>query len=553
MDSFLNKSFKSRDLLLRILAMICLSCQSNEPSIKIINEVPDSGDLLSKEITLDSTILIPSKILIYSDLAIIFDYGKEALFKVHRLPDFTFLYSFGKLGEGPDEFPSISENSLQINGRDLAVVSGTELRKIRLERDRAVFVDNVELLMSNSSPVNRLLMINDSTYICDIFDAKPAGPEHQMVNLARAEEVATFGKYPEPLPEKNSNHGHLFRDFGKTTVVNPKDGRMAAFYFYQNQIKFYSPQGELLQEIKIKIPTNYVSEDETNMYRVEPFATEKHIYVMYLGKTKSEMKEQSESFLPHLEIWDWEGNILSRFNLDQFLTRFAVSDDFQKMYGLSFLKEDVLFEYDLKDVLISSPVKDKSKKRLSAVKDKDFKKQRQRANPNSIIIAENDYYRMELPIGWNYTPSSLEDKNELGEVDGMFLNGAIFRSEKPEGRHFCGDASMWIKIAFPKEETFDFDSYLKSLADQYKSNTNLDSLRIKELNTENGSNGYKINFTNQPVDSKGNTYVMHVEGNIFEKENRVIRTSFSSCNLFEHYYGEVQESLATLTLKNSFP
>lgn len=552
-----SKNKKRGILFLSFLALFFLSCQSNESSKKLITEIPDSGSLLSKELTLDSAVLIPSKILLFPDKAVIFDNGKEALFKVYSLPDLTFLYSFGKLGEGPDEFRTVSINSLQTLENDLVVVSGTQLRKIRLEKDSSVMGESIELLMSNSAPVNRLLLINDSIYICDIFDAKPGGPEHQMVHLQRAEEVATFGKYPEKPKSENMDQGGLYRNFGKTTVVNPEDGMVGAFYFLQNQIKFYSHQGELLQEIELETPTKNVSEEEMNMFWVEPFATAAHIYVMYLGVPKSEVMEQSDTFRPHLETWDWEGNLLERFRLDQLITTFAVSEKFQKMYGFSYFKEGVLFEYDLKEGgkegVILGYGKNEKQKKLSTDNDKNPKKQVQTANPIKKIIAENDYYRMELPMGWNYLPSSLEVKNELGERDGFYLNGATFRSEKPEGKSFCGDASVQVRIAFPKEEAFDFEEYLKSEADEYRSNTNLDALSIKELDTENGSKGYRINYSNQLVDPKGNKYIFYSEVDIFERENRIIRTSFSSCNLFKHYYEEVQEAFASLTLKDGFP
>ncbi|SHN29206.1 TolB-like 6-blade propeller-like [Cyclobacterium lianum] len=540
-------------LLLPVLALFFLSCQSNDSSKRLISEIPDSGSLVSKEITLDSTVLIPSKMLVFPDKAVIFDNGKEDLFKVYRLPEFTFLYSFGEIGEGPNEFSYVNENSVQAMDDHLVVVSGTNLIKIRLENDSSVMGESVELFMSNGSPVNGLVMIDESTYISDIMDAKPGGPEHQLVHLQRGEELTTFGKFPELSNiENNRQLDRLYRDFGKRTVVNPKDGRLAAFYFFQNQIKYYNHQGELLHEIEIETPPKNDLEEELNMYRVEPFATSTHIYVMYVGKPKSEVMEQPEIFRPLLEIWDWDGILLERFTLDQPLTSFAVSEEFQKLYGFSYFKEDLFFEYDLKGSMISGLNMDKSFKGFSSAKDIDSKKRGQGANPNSENVAENDYYRMELPSGWKYSPSSLEVKNELWESDEMYMTGAIFNSEKLQGNTFCGGASMQVKIAFPKGAAFDFDDYLKSRANRYKANKNLAGLTVKELDGYTDSKGYRINFSNQLTDPNGQKYVSRSEVTLFEKEGRIIYTSFTSCN-YEYYYNDVQASLASLTVKDKFP
>jgi len=498
---------------------------------------------------LDSTVLIPAKILVFPDKAVIFDNGKEDLFKVYRLPEFTFLYSFGEIGEGPNEFSYVNENSLQAMDDNLVVVSGTNLIKIKLENDSSVMGESIELFMSNSSPVNGLVMIDESTYISDIMDAKPGGPEHQLVHLQRGEELTKFGKYPELSNiENNSQLERIYLDYGKRTVVNPKDGRLAAFYFFQNQIKYYNSQGELMQQIEIEMPPKNDLEEELNMYRVEPFATSTHIYVMYVGKPKREVMEQPDIFSPHLEIWDWDGNLLERFTLDQPLTSFAVSEKFQKLYGFSYFKEDLFFEYDLKGSMISGPNMDRSLEGFSTEIDIDSKKGGQGNNPTSEHIAENDYYRMDLPSGWKYSSESLKTRNVVYETDEMYANGALFIGEKLEGDSFCG-ATMGLSISFPKEADFDFEAHLTSIADQYKSNTNLDALIIKEADTSNGSKGYRINFSNQLTDPNGNKYISRSEVTIFEKEGRIINTNFTSCH-YEHYYTDVQAALASLTLKD---
>ena len=128
----------------------------------------------------------------------------------------------------------------------------------------------------------------------------------------------------------------------------------------------------------------------------------------------------------------------------------------------------------------------------------------------------------------------------------MYVTGGIFISEKQEENSFCG-GTIQVTVAFPKENDFDIDGYLTSRVDRYRSNKQLNELSIEEL--DNGQKGFRVNFSNQSVDPKGREHVTNNEHDIFEKEGRIIVTSFRSCDFFEQYYDVVQTAFASLTLK----
>lgn len=553
MISFWRNIYKRKSFLISVFTLYFFSCQSNESSKKVIREIPDSGNLISKEITLAKAALLPSKILLFEDKAVIFDNKKEELFKVYSLPDFSFLYSFGKIGEGPDEFRFVDANSLQRLENNLVVVSSLNMIKVRLGEEGAILGETFDLITSNSEPVNRLLLVNDSIYVSDIFDAIPGAPEHQMTRLGLNEEVTKFGKYPQIPSDNNLPEGSLYREYLKTMVVNPKDGRMAAFYSHQNLIKFYSTKGDLLEEIEVESTLEDYSEEETPMYRVEPYATDEHIYVMYVGKTKKEVEEQFETFRPHLEIWDWEGNLLQRFSFDRPITTFAFSKKFQKLYGLSFFKEDVLFEYDLKEFVISDQGLGKKEKGISTGRDKNTKKQGKAFNAEEKIIAENDFFSIELPAGWDY-PSMVteEEKNPLTAKDGLYSTGGIYVNHKPEDKSFCG-VVMEVRVVYPIEELFDVNGYIKSRLDRFRSWTNVNGLSIEEIEIVKGQKGFRIKYSDLPIDPKGIEHIGFNETDIYEKEGRIVEISLSSCTLFEKYYKEVKSAFATIVLKDGFP
>ncbi|WP_162419336.1 BF3164 family lipoprotein [Cyclobacterium roseum] len=258
---------------------------------------------------------------------------------------------------------------LKIHGEHLVVLSGTQLIKIKLHAEKATREAQHTLISDTGGPINGLHLVNDSVYVADIGEAKPGAPEHRLVHLRRNEELVRFGEYPEPAAGENRDQANLSRDYMKSTVANPKDGRLAAFYLYHNQIRLYGGDGELLQQIEVKSSSNSASDEEMWMYRADPFASNERIYVLYIGMPKKEVEENFQTFRPYLEVWDWEGNLLDRFRLDQPITTFTYAEEFKKLYGISFFKEDVLYEYDLNEGGITD-----SKKESSAVKGKYSKK-----------------------------------------------------------------------------------------------------------------------------------------------------------------------------------
>ncbi|WP_162342598.1 TolB-like 6-bladed beta-propeller domain-containing protein [Cyclobacterium salsum] len=533
-------------LITSIFILALYSCHPQEEGKKIIRQIPESGTLKSSEVSLANAALMPYKIVASADKAVVLDQGKENLFKVYTLPDFSFQYAFGDIGEGPDEFQFVNGNSLKIHGEHLVVLSGTQLIKIKLHAEKATREAQHTLISDTGGPINGLHLVNDSVYVADIGEAKPGAPEHRLVHLGRNEELVRFGKYPKPAAGENKDQANLSRDYMKSTVANPKDGSLAVFYLYHNQIRLYSGDGELLQQIEVKSSSNSSSDEEMWIYRADPFASSEHIYVLYVGMPKKEVEENFETFRPYLEVWDWEGNLLDRFRLDQPITTFTYAEEFKKLYGISFFKEDVLYEYDLNEGGITD-----FEKESSAGKGKNSKQLDPIRQPDKKIIAENAYFRIEPPAGWNYPPSwTLEEKKSVGERDGLYLTGAAFVRENPADKSVCG-ASMQLTVGIPKEEPFDVDEYLSSRADGYRSNDQLNELSIEEL--ANGIRGYTITYKRRFVDPKGEVYLSTNEHTLFEREGRIIVTRFTSCDFFERYKEVVRKAFESLTLKDAMP
>jgi len=107
---------------------------------------------------------------------------------------------------------------------------------------------------------------------------------------------------------------------------------------------------------------------------------------------------------------------------------------------------------------------------------------------------------------------------------------------------------MRISVSIPKENDFDFDGYISSRVDRYRSGDKLGNLAISELG--DGRKGYMVNFTNRAVDPKGNEHVSKNQIAIFEREGKIIETAYTGCELYETYYEVVQTAFASLVIKS---
>ncbi len=52
--------------------------------------------------------------------------------------------------------------------------------------------------------------------------------------------------------------------------------------------------------------------------------------------------------MPELQIWDWEGNLISRHQCDKNISMITLDKKRNKIYAVDYYIEDEIYEYDLK-------------------------------------------------------------------------------------------------------------------------------------------------------------------------------------------------------------
>jgi hypothetical protein len=340
------KTSKSYFLFL-IIFSILQSCNNfNESDINI--DLPNSLDIKGETIHLNTKLLNPSGMCESDDKLLIFDNVKTGLIKVYNLPDLTFNFSWGNKGKGPDEFMNINSDYFRTFNNKLELLDNGILKRLDL-LDNTLITNSILRLPIMENPINRLQKINDSVYFADnIFT--DGGNEHIIMNIKKRIIIDKFGKYPKESSRIKENV-QKFQVYRKSNISNPVLGKFVVFYTYFGRIKMYDANGKLIKSIimddkEIEM-VSLEKREQNKTYFALPYATNNYFYVLRINKNDDEIAKDINNFKPELLIWDWNGNLISRYKLDKPVTQYAISEKHQKLYGTFVLKDDELYVFDL--------------------------------------------------------------------------------------------------------------------------------------------------------------------------------------------------------------
>ena len=330
-----------------LLLSLCISCNEKESTIRITS-FPINESLKSDLIQVPPIIWAPTNMFITGNKLIVFQIKKDPVFDIFQLPECQYLFSGGAKGNGPPDFPpDIYTKSfiMSPNGFQVFFQGDKSLRNVVVEQDK-LFRDNsnidVDRLDINSYPVNGFLPINDSLFC--YWSEFGSSTEYTMLNTYTNKHFS-FSNYPD-WNNANIDKEKLPFLYIKNSIAKPDGERFMSFYAFIKHIRLFSNKGELLKEISVDIePFNTLIEDDFDKRQISyfayPQATDKYIYA-FCKNTNEKTRKNTE-----LQVWDWNGNPIAKYQLDKELTYFTISEDFKKIYAVNYENEDVIYTYEL--------------------------------------------------------------------------------------------------------------------------------------------------------------------------------------------------------------
>lgn len=504
-------------LFIGCFAFICHSCSKKNISVV---ELPASKQLVSKLSSINVDVVMPSKIFINNNKLIIFEPLPEKMFKVFDLHSLKHLYSFGDRGRGPHEFISIgNEEIVDTKGKYVELYDVGRLVSVEFSDSSAQIVGKKTLPTAHlNSPANRVRKISDTEYYFDNIPDEKNNAEFVLLNTDNSN-FSYFGQYPNWI--KNLENTKKFFAYVKSSVYNKNKNRLIVFYSQYQAIKVLLPDGTTIKEIHLEEKINHVSEMDGTVYFAEPFATDNYVYVLWIKQSKNDIGMNISEFRPELLVFDWDGNILDRFKLDQPVLTYTVSENLNKIYATSFTETNIIYEYELPGIGVDTL-------KLSNV--------------------DNMFYSFDILEGYQFAQNSIESGiNNVVTRNVVKENTNYFSQKRSENGSKRYDLESIKVNVYTPENKWDESKRNEIL---HASNSNRKNTQHYNINL-NDLHVLKTIYSSDFIDPKGKPDVLYGCQYIFEKSGRIVEiTIYSSQNNFHLYDNAMRRSIKSFFFKD---
>ncbi len=335
-------------LFLLIVTGIFYGCKKHQDSnVKIIEDKEPKELLISKKQKIEVDCLLPIMISIVKDKLVIYNELKENMFSVFDLNDYTLLYQFGSLGRGPEEFQFIDRNSIREYKGNLTLLDRYRFKKIKLDTKKMNIVSST-LIPAKFVDLSGFTLIDDSLFIVDNRSIKTNDEifSQSLLNYDRKVGISTFPYFNDKI---NSDKIKRENITVKSMASRRSDGRICLLYTYMHRLKIFTKTGKKINDVSIGSLLT-VKEDfdieNAKLLTGQVYVSDNYIYSLNINAKEDELFA-GKNKTPLLEIWDWEGNLINIYALDEEILGFCVSEENKKIYATTLNYTNQILIYDL--------------------------------------------------------------------------------------------------------------------------------------------------------------------------------------------------------------
>ncbi len=324
-----------------ILSVFCTCSDSDKE--RTITEFPATGELEAEVVTVPVSFLAPRYMGISGNRLLIHKVREEKLFSIYSLPDLTHVADAGVKGQGPNDFNLLDTRSFQMTEHGFKVIDANlnMLKDVEI-LENGLSVKESKLLFGQGVASNGFYPMGEGRYVA--FAQPDSDKEFAIYDENSGEFSLVECSYPhwQELPKDMP----AFMAYLKTCVAHPDGKRFAAFYGRYKRWRLFDDSMKLIGDIDVRVAPHkadatLAGPEQPTYYIGQPYATDKYIYVLCSNKN-TDKDGRSE-----LQVWDWEGNPVACYTFDRKLSLMAVSEKYDRIYGVDNLIENQIFVYDL--------------------------------------------------------------------------------------------------------------------------------------------------------------------------------------------------------------
>lgn len=342
-----------------IIFLFFVACREKSSEIDIVVDNLPQVQLLhheSVQLPEEGKLVNPYGIEVVNDeYLIIINESSDRIIQVFQLPELNWLYSWGRLGRGPGEFYShIDEQSINIKKDTLIfyntitnrgslkyyVINDEEIREVK---EHQIFYEGQRM------PLNRVRRITDELYFADFGIVEETNQEYIALSPNSIDSLFTFGSFPDTDLQRHRRAQY----FAKTNVAKPDGQKFAAYYLHHNKFSMYDFEGNPLVHGDIHDLNVPIAQQSTNefIYRAFTHASDDYIYVYSPYSNEETIFADPENYSPIIEIWNWDGEPITRLKLDRPVHQFTVSERYGEIFTFSVFENDQIYIYDIEEII----------------------------------------------------------------------------------------------------------------------------------------------------------------------------------------------------------
>jgi hypothetical protein len=341
----MNRTFIS--FLLIVTSMFCGCKKHQVPSVKIIENKEPKALLISKKQKIEVECLLPIMILTIGDKLVIYNEVEKDMFSVFGLDDYALLYQFGSSGKGPEDYQFIDRNTIREYKGNLTLLDRYRFKKIHLGAKNMNVVSST-LIPAKIVDLSGFTLVDDSLYIVDNRSIRTNDEifSQSLLNHDRKVAISTYPYFNEKINNDQIERENISR---KSMASRRSDGRICLLYTHMHRMKIFTKSGEMINDVSIgpllTVVDNFDVESE-KLFTGQVCVTDNYIYGLNINAKEDELflgKNQT----PLLEIWDWDGNLINVYALDEEILGFCVSEENKKIYATTLNYTNQILIYDL--------------------------------------------------------------------------------------------------------------------------------------------------------------------------------------------------------------
>ena len=314
---------------LLIVLFVFLSCKNPSESNVFVSNIKDiKGELIN----VDCLIGRPVDLVCNDTRLLIYDpYEKKAL-TILDTKNNTCITRELSIGAGPGEVSGPLRISTSKMGKQLNVfqIQSGIFSTYNFSDDKLTLIESVRI---NNRPAN-VVATDDALVGIGPFE----NGRYQIYNKQGdlAQEVGAY-----PFDGENMDPQRRFFLYQGYLCSQPDGKHFALGSCYSDNLEFYSVEGNEVKLLR-RYETEGVKATFENTIKLdnscllaykEKYSTEKYCYMLYSGKTYEENMFR-KMWATHIFVFDWNGNFVKSFRLDNEVISFCVDESNNTIYGI---------------------------------------------------------------------------------------------------------------------------------------------------------------------------------------------------------------------------